>query len=139
VRVTRIVESETPTATAFLLPDATPEAFARHAAWLRPRFVVDDRRILAAVHSLVIESQGRRILVDTCVGNDKDRPLTPFWHRQQWPYLARLAAAGFAPETIDIVVCTHLHTDHVGWNTTWDGTAWRPTFPRARHRLVEAE
>jgi glyoxylase-like metal-dependent hydrolase (beta-lactamase superfamily II) len=139
VRITRVVERETPTPALFLLPAATPEALERHAAWLRPRFLADGGKIVASVHSLIVESQGRRIIVDTCVGNDKDRPATPFWHRASLPFMHDLTAAGFAPATIDTVVCTHLHTDHVGWNTTWDGARWRPTFPNARYRLVEAE
>jgi glyoxylase-like metal-dependent hydrolase (beta-lactamase superfamily II) len=87
----------------------------------------------------VIESGDRRILVDTCVGNDKLRPTIPGWNRRQGPFLADLAAAGFPPESIDTVLCTHLHVDHVGWNTRLEKDRWVPTFPNARYLFAEQE
>jgi glyoxylase-like metal-dependent hydrolase (beta-lactamase superfamily II) len=137
ITVTRVVESEVPTSGPWLIKPATPEALARHD-WLRPHFVDARGRLLAAVQALVVEHAGRRIVVDTCVGNDKQR-LVPFWNRLQGPFLQDLAAAGFPRESIDTVVCTHLHVDHVGWNTMWDGTRWVPTFPNARYLFVRGE
>src|SRR5690242_16525545 len=91
VRITRVLESEVPTRATFLLPDATREALARHD-WLRPHFM-NDRGIIAAVHALVVESEGRRIVVDTCVGNDKQR-MVPGWNHMHGPFLRDLAEAG---------------------------------------------
>ena len=85
------------------------------------------------MHSWLIEIGGRRILIDTCVGNHKSRPARPKWHQLDTPYLQRLAAAGLRPEQVDMVMCTHLHVDHVGWNTRLDNGRWVPTFPNARY------
>jgi glyoxylase-like metal-dependent hydrolase (beta-lactamase superfamily II) len=95
--------------------------------------------IVARLQSWVIEIGGMRILIDTGAGNDKERPGIPVFGRLQTPFLGRLAAAGFQPEDIDLVVCTHLHVDHVGWNTRLDGCAWVPTFPRARYVFPAAD
>jgi len=137
VTVTRVIESEVPTSAHWLLPDATRERIAA-MAWLRPHFATADGKLLAAVHALIVEADGRRIVVDTCVGNDKERTL-PFWNQLQGPFLADLAAAGFARETIDTVVCTHLHVDHVGWNTMRVDGRWAPTFPNARYVIARPE
>lgn len=137
VRITRILESEGPTPGTFLFRDATPEAVGRHA-WLRPHFADERGRFIAAVQAFVIESGDRRIVVDTCIGNDKARTV-PAWNRLQGPFLRDLAAAGFPRESIDTVLCTHLHVDHVGWNTMWDGARWVPTFPNARYLFARAE
>jgi glyoxylase-like metal-dependent hydrolase (beta-lactamase superfamily II) len=84
------------------------------------------------VHSFVLRVDGRNILIDTCCGNDKKRSLPPV-SMQQWPYLENLARAGLRPEEIDLVMCTHLHFDHVGWNTRLQDGSWMPTFPKARY------
>jgi glyoxylase-like metal-dependent hydrolase (beta-lactamase superfamily II) len=76
---------------------------------------------------------GKTILIDSCCGNNKDKPGRPFWHRLNEPYLERLAAAGARPQDIDLVMCTHLHHDHVGWNTQQKDGKWVPTFPNARY------
>jgi glyoxylase-like metal-dependent hydrolase (beta-lactamase superfamily II) len=78
------------------------------------------------------------VLVDPCVGNGKKRAM-PFWNEKSWPFLERFAEAGFAPEQIDTVVHTHLHADHVGWDTRLEGGAWVPTFTRARHLYTARE
>jgi glyoxylase-like metal-dependent hydrolase (beta-lactamase superfamily II) len=135
--ITRVIESEVPTAVTWLLPDATADRIAA-IGWLRPHFVADDGKLMASVHALVIEADGRRIVVDTCVGNDKDR-LLPFWNHLQLPFLDDLTAAGFPRERIDTVVCTHLHVDHVGWNTMRVDGRWVPTFPNARYLVVAEE
>ena len=94
---------------------------------------------LMSLHTFVVESDGLRILVDTCTGNAKDRPQIPEFDHQHRPFLENLTAAGFAPDTIDIVVCTHLHVDHVGWNTRLVNGEWIPTFPRARYLFGAAD
>lgn len=79
-----------------------------------------------------------RVLVDTGIGNGKQRA-NPAWDNLDTRYLERLTGAGFAPETVDLVILTHLHTDHVGWNTRSDGASWVPTFPHARYVSARAE
>ena len=138
VRVTQVVEAgPTPTSTRFFFRDAPDDLVQRHA-WLKPHFADDDGRLLMSVHCFIIESAGRRIVVDTCVGNDKPRQ-NPGWHRLQTPFLQDMAAAGFPVESIDTVLCTHLHVDHVGWNTRWQDGHWVPTFPRARYLFARTE
>jgi len=138
VRITSVKEIELPIPGAGLVPDATPEALAAHAAWLAPHFVTDDGRLRLLIQALVVESRGRRIVVDTCVGNDKDRTLPPL-HQLNTSFLDDLARAGFPRESIDTVVCTHLHVDHVGWNTMKVDGRWVPTFPNARYLVVRRE
>jgi glyoxylase-like metal-dependent hydrolase (beta-lactamase superfamily II) len=87
----------------------------------------------------VIKTTRATILVDTCSGNDKERPHKLRYHRKNWPYLANLLAAGFAPEDIDNVLCSHLHADHVGWNTRLLNGRWVPTFPNARYLFAREE
>ena len=114
--ITRIVETEAPWDGTFVLPDATAEN-VRHVGWLQPHFATADGRVHMSIHALVVESKGLRLVVDTCVGNDKNRQLVPAWHQMHGPFLADLATAGYPRESIDRVLCTHLHVDHVGWNT----------------------
>lgn len=108
-----------------------PPADVSAEAWLMPDFVNADGQYMMSFHSFVIEAPNLRIVVDTCGGNSKHRPRIPEFDHQHRPFLTQLAAAGFSPETIDLVVCTHLHVDHVGWNTRLVNGEWIPTFPRA--------
>ncbi len=137
VRITKIVELELPGSGTFVLPDAEPQNVIP-IPWLVPHFARANGDLVMSVHALVVESRGRRIVVDTCVGNDKERPV-PDWNLRQGPFLEDLAEAGFPRETIDTVLCTHLHVDHVGWNTMKVGGRWLPTFPNARYLLGETE
>ncbi len=137
VTITAVVESEGPTPGPFLFEQATPEAVLRHD-WLRPHFADERGRLMARVQLLVVESEGVRIAVDTCVGNDKERHL-PAWHLRQLPFLDWMTAAGCPPESIDLVACTHLHVDHVGWNTRLVDGRWVPTFPQARYVFGRTE
>jgi glyoxylase-like metal-dependent hydrolase (beta-lactamase superfamily II) len=130
-RITRVVEFVMPFTVDFFA-EATPADVAAEPS-LVPDFVDSQGRYLISFHTFVIEAGARRIVVDTCTGNSKDRPLIPEFDHQHRPFLADLVAAGFAPDTIDTVVCTHLHFDHVGWNTRLVDGKWVPTFPRARY------
>jgi glyoxylase-like metal-dependent hydrolase (beta-lactamase superfamily II) len=117
-------------------PEATAADVAKHA-WLVPDFADAKGRIAMAVQAFVIEIAGRTILVDPCVGNGKKLPFA-FWNERDWPFLERFTEAGFHPAKIDTVVHTHLHADHVGWDTQLQDGGWAPTFPRARHLYTEA-
>ena len=140
VTVTRIVEMDFPAPyhpQYSLLPDATPEAL-RQMPWLYPDFVDADGTLKMSIHALLVEAPGLRLVVDTCIGNDKPRNLI----RQQilsTPFLDRMAAAGWPRDSVTAVVCTHLHVDHVGWNTMKVGDAWVPTFPNARYLIGRVE
>jgi glyoxylase-like metal-dependent hydrolase (beta-lactamase superfamily II) len=126
-----------PTSPKFLFKDPPRDLVQRHG-WLKPHFVNDEGRLLMSIHAFVVESQGRCIVVDTCIGNDKKRAFGG-WNQLHGPFLRDLTAAGFAPDTIDTVLCTHLHVDHVGWNTRLEGGRWVPTFPRARYLFARKE
>ncbi|PBC83903.1 MULTISPECIES: MBL fold metallo-hydrolase [unclassified Streptomyces] len=138
ITVRRIDETALPAPTGrWLLPDATPDVVAQ-APWLQQDFTDHDGTLRLATHSFAIETQGLRLLVDTGIGNGKART-NPAWDHLDSDYLPRLTAAGFAPDAVDLVLLTHLHTDHVGWNTRADRGDWVPTFPRARYLTARTE
>jgi glyoxylase-like metal-dependent hydrolase (beta-lactamase superfamily II) len=137
VRVTEIVELTTTSAAHWLLPDATAERISE-IDWMVPDYATPDGKVHMTIRALVVEDEGRRIVVDTCLGNDKQRPVES-WSMRTGPFLDDLTAAGFAPDTIDTVLCTHLHVDHVGWNTRLVDGAWVPTFPNARYLFADVE
>jgi glyoxylase-like metal-dependent hydrolase (beta-lactamase superfamily II) len=137
VTITRVVESLSTEIASLLFPDLS-RAEIDAVPWLRPHFVDAEGKMVLSFHALLVESAGRRILVDTCVGNDKQRPL-PEWNMRTGPFLADLAAAGGPRESIDTVLCTHMHIDHVGWNTMKVGGRFVPTFPNARYLFGRSE
>ncbi|MPY93129.1 MAG: MBL fold metallo-hydrolase [Acidimicrobiia bacterium] len=134
--VRKLVEKGATWPGTVLLPDAVPEALLAHGH-LRPDFVSEDGRIFISFHSFLVEVGDRRIVVDTCAGNDKPRE-RPFGYLST-DYLERMTAAGFGPDDVDTVICTHLHVDHVGWNTRLVDGRWVPTFPNARYVFVRGE
>ena len=138
VRITKMVELETVGSTRFILPLATNDEI-RKLPWLIPHFATDEGRLKMSIHSLVVETPTRRIVVDTGLGNDKQGRNVPTWNNRDTPFLETMTAAGFAPDSIDTVLCTHLHVDHVGWNTKLVGGKWVPTFPKARYVFGKAE
>ena len=140
VTVTRIVEMTMPVRyhpERSFIPNATPEAL-RKSPWLYPDYVDDQDRLLLSIHALLVEAPGLRLVVDTCIGNDRPRaflggkPLST-------PFLEQLAAAGWDRNSVNAVVCTHLHVDHVGWNTMLENDRWVPTFPNARYLIGKRE
>jgi len=138
VTVTKIVELEVTGGSRFILPQATREAVLP-IGWLQPDFADGLGCLKMSIHALVVETPSRRIVVDTCLGNDKENRRIPTWNRLQTSFLADLAAAGYPRETIDTVICTHLHVDHVGWNTMLTDRGWVPTFPSARYLMGRVE
>jgi glyoxylase-like metal-dependent hydrolase (beta-lactamase superfamily II) len=138
VRITKIVELETIGSTRFILPLATYDEI-KQLPWLIPHFATEEGRLKMSIHALIVETPGRRIVVDTGLGNDKQGRSVPTWNGRNTPFLETLTAAGFPPESIDTVLCTHLHVDHVGWNTRLSGGEWVPTFPNARYVFGRTE
>ena len=139
-RIDRVVESEGPfAALEMMLPGITAADIDAHTDWLKPLFVAPDNRAIMSFHSYILKTPHHVILVDACVGNDKDRPERPTWHRQQFRYLEAMAAVGVRPQDIDFVCCTHLHADHVGWNTRLEEGRWVPTFTKARYVFAKTE
>jgi len=136
--ITSILEEETPgIPPEFFFPDATAADVLRHPE-LIPDYADENGNITLRVQAVVVEIGARRVLVDACVGNGKVRSL-PFWHDMSWPFLERLADAGFDVASIDTVVHTHLHADHLGWDTHKVDGAWVPTFANARHLYTARE
>jgi glyoxylase-like metal-dependent hydrolase (beta-lactamase superfamily II) len=138
VKITKVVELETVGSTRFILPLATPEEIQK-LPWLVPQFANEEGRLKMSIHSLVVETPSRRIVVDTGLGNDKQGRNVPTWNGRNGPFLDTMSAAGFPPDSIDTVLCTHLHVDHVGWNTMLVDGKWVPTFPNARYIFGKTE
>ena len=140
-KITRIEETYEPNFDAkWLFPDWQPDVVERHRDWMLPNhYDPASGKLKFSVHSWFVQVGGRNILIDTCVGNDKERPGVPFWHRLKTPYLDRLAQAGAKPEDVNLVICTHFHSDHVGWNMRLTNGRWVPTFPNARYLFNRTE
>jgi len=123
-----------------LLPDWDPAVLEEHKDWLFPRhFHARSNRFITSLHSWLLRTKHHTILIDTCAGNQKNRPHSPLFHMKDTPYLERLKAAGVNPEEIDFVMCTHLHMHHVGWNTRLENGRWVPTFPNANYVFSKTE
>jgi glyoxylase-like metal-dependent hydrolase (beta-lactamase superfamily II) len=137
----RIVEQEGPFFDVLkFFPTLTKEVLDENRAWLQPRFVDPADQLMLCIQSYLVRTPHHNILVDTCVGNHKPRPARPFWDMMKSDRLEKnLAATGLGVADIDFVMCTHLHTDHVGWNTRLEDGRWVPTFPNARYVFAERE
>jgi len=135
VTIDRLVELEGPGYDAnFFFPDSIPEAWDAEMSWLAPHFYdLEAKTYIRAIQGFLVRTPRHTVLIDACVGNHKPRPSTPMWHDMSSDWLDKLARAGARPDDIDIVMCTHLHADHVGWNTRLIDGRWVPTFPNARY------
>ena len=140
VSVTRIVEMETPLLDArTFFPDWNEDAVYPHTGWMVPRhYHPDTGLVVLAIQSFLIKTDHHTILVDSCVGNHKLRNREIF-NDAIFPWMDRFQATGTRPEDIDFVLCTHLHVDHVGWNTRLEDGRWVPTFPNARYIFARPE
>lgn len=136
--ITSVVEQTIGTLLAANLSQATPQAL-RELPWLRPHYVNEHGQLQGVIQSLVIEHRGTLIVVDTCVGDDKDIAVVPELAHARTGYLERFNAAGFDVDAVDYVLNTHMHVDHVGWNTRLTGGRWQPTFPNARYLFAARE
>lgn len=141
IRITRIEESCGPLDPAhwFGARLASPE-FAAELPWMAPgHYDPASRMMVSSIHTWVLQLAGKTILIDTCCGNHKPRPGWPLFDMLDTPYIERLQAIGIAPGDVDLVMCTHLHVDHVGWNTREENGRWVPTFPNARYLMSRAD
>ncbi|WP_179957548.1 MBL fold metallo-hydrolase [Exilibacterium tricleocarpae] len=137
VKITRVVEQVEITDGRFVIQQAAPENVKPHT-WLQPHYADDQGRLVFSIHAFVVESEDCLIVVDTCVGNFKNRDI-PNWHQLQTTFMEDFIAAGFDPLAVDKVLCTHLHDDHVGWNTQLVDGRWVPTFANAKYLLAQQE
>jgi glyoxylase-like metal-dependent hydrolase (beta-lactamase superfamily II) len=138
--VQRVVEWVGPIRTVSeLFPDTPADVWTEHRDWLEPTFTDADGSYRAAIQTWVLRRRGLTVLVDTGVGNDRDRPQVPAFSGLQTDFLDRLATAGIDRAEVDVVVNTHIHYDHVGWNTVREGDVWVPTFPNARYLVPDRD
>jgi glyoxylase-like metal-dependent hydrolase (beta-lactamase superfamily II) len=138
----RIIEQETTFLPAQeLFPDLTGEVLAENRAALKAAKALDDSdTLILCFQSYIVKTPHHTILVDSCIGNDKPRPTRPKWNmKTDDTYMRGLKEAGISVEDIDYVMCTHLHVDHVGWNTRLENGKWVPTFPKARYVFAKGE
>lgn len=123
-----------------LFLDMPPDALRHYRDWLGPDgYDPITERMVNSVHTWVVRTGRHVVLIDTCMGNDKSRPGLPTGDHLNTPWLARLAECGVSPEQVDFVMCTHMHADHVGWNTRLQDGRWVPTFPNARYLFSRDE
>ncbi len=141
VRVTRIEEQMGPGFPAKdFFPEFEAETFAAEQSWLAPNYYeAESGKLVTSIHSWLLRTGKYTILIDSCSGNHKPRPGMPRFDMQDRPYLEHLRAAGVAPEQVDFVMCTHLHVDHVGWNTRLENGKWVPTFPNAKYVMSRVD
>lgn len=137
INITSVFEIDAGQVIRDCIEDATPEN-VKAVGWLSPDYIGADGTLKAQVQSFVVEVHGKTILVDSCVGNGRSRPELSAWGNLQTDFLDRLSKV-VTPENVDFVVCTHLHFDHVGWNTTLVDGTWAPTFPNAQYIFCEDE
>jgi len=139
----RIIEQEGPFSmfeARKFFPTLSAELLDENRSWLQPRYLDPEDHLVLCIQSYLVRTPHHTILVDTCVGNDKPRPARPAWNmRKSDEYEKQLAAAGLSVNDIDFVMCTHLHVDHVGWNTRLENGRWVPTFPKARYVFADRE
>jgi glyoxylase-like metal-dependent hydrolase (beta-lactamase superfamily II) len=124
-----------------MLPDLTPDMLAENRPWMQQAGAIDDTdTLILCFQSYVVKTPHHTVLIDSCIGNDKPRPGRPHWNmKTDDSYMRALAASGFSVADIDFVMCTHLHVDHVGWNTRLENGRWVPTFPNARYVFAKSE
>jgi glyoxylase-like metal-dependent hydrolase (beta-lactamase superfamily II) len=138
VQVTRIVEINAHEDPFTMLSAETEPDLGKHYPWLSPHFVTPDGQMKISFQAFALKTPALTIIVDTCIGEGRVREYEIFNHMQS-DYLDDLIAAGYDPRSADIVLCTHLHFDHVGWNTRAENGHWVPTFPKARYLFDRQE
>jgi len=142
IQVQQIVEQEGPLFPIHsFFPDLSPDRLEENRSWLEPRFLDPaSGQLILCIQSYIVRTKHHVILIDSCVGNHKNLPIRPMWHQMQSDrYERNFRANGLTFEDIDYVMCTHLHTDHVGWNTRLENGRWVPTFPNAKYVFADRE
>ena len=141
ITIDRIIEQEGAFMPALdLLPSLTPALLEENRHWLEPAALDPDGMLRLCLQSFVVRTPHHTVLIDSCIGNDKPRPTRPAWNmKSDDRFMRGLAGAGFDVADIDFVLCTHLHVDHVGWNTRLQDGRWVPTFPNARYVFAQTE
>ena len=138
VEISRIVEVDGfADDIAMLFQGGTPGLLLQYP-WLVPHFATPEGRMILSFQAFVVKADGRRIMVDTCIGAHRQRQF-PIFNDLQTSFLEDIAAVGCPAESIDTVLCTHLHFDHTGWNTRLVDGQWVPTFPNARYLIAKGE
>ena len=138
----RVIEQETTFLKAQdMFPDLAPDVLAQNRDWMKRAGAIDDTdTLILCFQSYIVKTPHHTILIDSCIGNDKPRPARPKWNmKTDDAYMRALKAAGFSVDDIDYVMCTHLHVDHVGWNTRLENGRWVPTFPKAKYVFDKGE
>ncbi len=138
----RVIESEGPLFDPLtFFPTITQDLLNENLSWLKPDFIDPaSGQLMLCIQSYIVRTPHHSILIDSCVGNHKERPNYPFWNQMTSDrYEKNFAALGMGFDDIDFVMCTHLHVDHVGWNTRLESGRWVPTFPRAKYVFAERE
>jgi glyoxylase-like metal-dependent hydrolase (beta-lactamase superfamily II) len=137
----RIIEMEVGFTPALeFLPNLTKQMLDENRSWMHPAALDANDNLVLCFQSYVVKTGKHNILIDSCIGNDKDRTARPLWHKKKDDaFMKGLAAAGLTVNDIDFVLCTHLHVDHIGWNTRLENGRWVPTFPRARYIFSKTE
>lgn len=138
IEIFQIIELEAGKIIQNIIPNAIPEEIKK-MKWLIPNFANENGILKALVQSFLIKSNGKYILVDTCNGNDKNRPSLLEWSHLKTKFIEKINQIGISPSDISYVICTHLHFDHVGWNTTLINGKWIPTFPNAKYIFSKKE
>jgi glyoxylase-like metal-dependent hydrolase (beta-lactamase superfamily II) len=140
IHVAKVLDTLEPTSPRVLYVDKRKEDFNPYLEWLQPHFLDAEKRMLLSIHTFLIRTKHHTILIDTCVGVNKQGLAFPQWNgRQHSTYLRDLAAVGCPPEAVDYVFCTHMHLDHTGWNTQLRDGRWAPTFPNATYLFNKRE
>ena len=137
VTITKVIEIIYPEFSE-VIPAATPEV-VKKVQWLFPHFVTPEGKLSLSIHSLIVDTPTAKLVVDTCIGNDRNRDPLGVMSNLSTSYLEDMIAAGYKPESIDYVLCTHLHLDHVGWNTRLVNGKWVPTVPKKKYLMDKKE
>ncbi len=143
IKIHRVVEQEAPFFDPLgFFPTLTPEVLEENRGWMTDGGYLDRKtgEVVLCIQSYLVQTKHHNILIDSCVGNHKPRPTRPFWDMMNTDRFGKsLACTGVSPDQIDFVMCTHLHVDHVGWNTKLDNGRWVPTFPKAKYVFSDKE
>jgi len=143
ITIHRVVEQEGPFFNPLeFFPSLTPELLEENRGWMTDGGYLDRQsgQLVLCIQSYLVQTRHHNILIDSCVGNHKPRPTRPFWNMLNTDRFEKgLAGTGVSVDQIDYVMCTHLHVDHVGWNTRLENGRWVPTFPKARYVFADRE